>query len=96
MSPWVPVLLQAAPNDPLDSWMTPLVSLGGFGLLLILLLTDRLYTRSAYQEMKAERDSYKRTTEILLANEQTDLKRDEVIHRIFEEIREIARDRDKT
>lgn len=69
-----------------------MVSLGGFGLLLMLLLTGRLVTKSQYEEVKADRDSYKKTAELLLNDKQADLTRDTTMIHLLEEIKELAKE----
>src|SRR6476620_8193412 len=63
---WVNLLAQTQTlgGDPVNNYLTPLISLGGFGLLLILLLTGRVVTKSAFDEMRSDRDAYKAAAEL--------------------------------
>src|SRR5688500_3513863 len=53
------LLSQTTQTDPLQPWLTPLFNLGGFGLLLLLLLIGRLWPKASYDEMRLDRDAYK-------------------------------------
>lgn len=59
--------------------------------MLTLLLIGKLYTAGAYNEMKADRDQWKKAYEILRDEKQGDLDRDAVILHILEEIKEAAK-----
>lgn len=50
------LLAQVAP-DSISPFVNALISLGGFGLMLILLLTGKLVPKSGLDEMRADRDA---------------------------------------
>ena len=56
-------LAQTPTVDPLSPFMTALISLGGFGLLIVLLLTGWVVTKRAYDELRSDRDSWRRAYE---------------------------------
>lgn len=54
------LLAQTAPStDIFSSFLPGIVSLGGFGLLLMLILTGYLVTKKNYDEMKQDRDDWR-------------------------------------
>jgi hypothetical protein len=96
------VLAQVAnlSQDPTYQWITPLVSLGGFGFLLVLLLLGRVQTKAAYDEMKEDRDAWKAACEISnqsLSSAQASLKQfadaGEVTNRLLTEIKSNTRNK---
>jgi hypothetical protein len=80
-------LVEGAPADPITPWLQPLYSLGGFGLLLALLLWGRVVTKSTHDEMRADRDAWKHAAELAREDRQSQIDRDAVLLRLLEEIK---------
>jgi len=57
------LVAQAAP-DLMSPYMATLISMGGFGFLLLLLLTNKIYTKYAYDQRTEERDYYREAFEV--------------------------------
>lgn len=70
-------------QDPISPFSTAIISLGGFGLLLLLLLFGRLVTKSQYDELRADRDAWRAACEREQANN-TDL-REQVVAMLVEQ-----------
>lgn len=91
-------LAQAATADPLSPWLTPIYNLGGFGLLLFLLLVGKLWTKAAYEKQEQAADAWKTAYEIerdahikLQQDRQAQLERDQITHKLLEDLKSSAR-----
>jgi hypothetical protein len=62
---WPSIVSQAAPvTDPTSGYVGPLISLGGFGLLLVLLLLGRVVTKATLDEMRTEKEAWRTAAEL--------------------------------
>lgn len=87
----------AAPTDALPSWISTLISLGGFGYAFFMLSTDRWVTGGRHAEVKSERDEWRKAAEIALTDKRDQVERDRVqgerdknVEHLFEEMKRIA------
>lgn len=62
--PWPILLSQTSTTDPTYGYANALISLGGFGLLLVLLLLGRVVTKATLDEMRTEKEAWRTAAEL--------------------------------
>jgi hypothetical protein len=84
----------------LTPWLTPLYNLGGFGCMLVLILTGGLWTKKAVEDLREDRDNWRKTAETSMSalttlqsqvdkdqrEREAQLERDKLTHQLLGEL----------